>query len=158
MFSEVSLTDGRDKVVKFPVSSDSQKTETDKDKAIQPHPPSEPALMGGEGRVTDEKPEEITEQDPLEIAKREAAENRDRWVRAVADLENYKKRAIQERSAILKYKNEDLLRDLLTVTDNIQTGSGFLQQRRQIGPGGRRHMYDFRYASRSFEEIRRNGN
>jgi molecular chaperone GrpE len=125
VFSEVRLTDGRDKAVKFPVSRDSQKTEADKDKAIQPHPPSEPALMGGKGRAADEKSEEITEQDPLEIAKREAAENRDRWVRAVADLENYKKRAIQERSAILKYKNEDLLRDLLTVTDNIQRAVDF---------------------------------
>ena len=56
-------------MVKFPVSRDSQKTETDKDKAIQPHPPSEPALTGGERRVTEEKPEEIKEQDPLEIAK-----------------------------------------------------------------------------------------
>ncbi len=134
MFSEVSLTDGRDKVVKFPISSDSQQPETGKDKAIQPHPPSEPALTGGEKRVTEEKPEEITEQDPLEIAKREAAENRDRWVRAVADLENYKKRAIQERSAILKYKNEDLLRDLLAVTDNIQRAVDFCSKEGRSDP------------------------
>jgi molecular chaperone GrpE len=134
MFSEVSLTDGRDKVVKFPISSDSQQPETGKDKAIQPHPPSEPALTGGEKRVTEEKPEEITEQDPVEIAKREAAENRDRWVRAVADLENYKKRAVQERSAILKYKNEDLLRDLLTVTDNIQRAVDFCSKEGRSDP------------------------
>jgi molecular chaperone GrpE len=125
VFSEVRLTDGRDKVVKIPVSRDSKEPETDKDKAIQSHPPYEPALKGAEKLVTQEKPEEITEQDPLETAKREADENRDRWVRAVADLENYKKRAIQERSAILKYKNEDLLRDLLTVTDNIQRAVDF---------------------------------
>jgi molecular chaperone GrpE len=134
VFSEVSLTEGRDKVVKFPISSDSQKTESDKDKAIQPHPPSEPALTGAEGRVTKEKSEEITEQDPLAIAKRESAENRDRWVRAVADLENYKKRAIQERSAILKYKNEDLLRDLLTVTDNIQRAVDFCSKEGRSDP------------------------
>ncbi len=134
MFSEVSLTEGRDKVVKFPISSDSQKTESDKDKAIQPHPPSEPALTRAEGRVTKEKSEEITEQDPLAFAKREAAENRDRWVRAVADLENYKKRAIQERSAILKYKNEDLLRDLLTVTDNIQRAVDFCSKEGRSDP------------------------
>lgn len=128
------MTDGRDKVVKFPMSSDSQQPETGKDKAIQPHPPSEPALTGDEKRVTEEKPEEITEQDPLEIAKKEAVENRDRWVRAVADLENYKKRAIQERSAILKYKNEDLLRDLLTVTDNIQRAVDFCDKEGRSDP------------------------
>jgi molecular chaperone GrpE len=134
VFSEVRLTDGRDKVVKFPVSRDSQKTEADKDKAIQPHPPSEPALMGDKVLAADEKPEDIKEQDPLEIAKREAVENRDRWVRAVADLENYKKRAIQERSAILKYKNEDLLRDLLTVTDNIQRAVDFCSKEGRSDP------------------------
>ena len=128
------MTEGRDKVVKFPISSDSQKTETDKDKAIQRHPPSEPALTGAEGRVTEEKSEDITEQDPLAIAKREAVENRDRWVRAVADLENYKKRAIQERSAILKYKNEDLLRDLLTVTDNIKRAVDFCSKEGRSDP------------------------
>jgi molecular chaperone GrpE len=134
VFSEVSLNDGRDKGVKFSISSDSQQTETGKDKAIQPHPPSEPALTGAEKHVKAEKPEEISEQDPLEIAKREAVENRDRWIRAVADLENYKKRAIQERSAILKYKNEDLLRDLLTVTDNIQRAVAFCSKEGRSDP------------------------
>jgi len=128
------LTDGRDKVVKFPVSRDTKEPETDKDKAVQPHPPYEPALMGSEKPVSEEKPEEITEQDPLEVAKREAAENRDRWVRAVADLENYKKRAIQERAAILKYKNEDLLRDVLTVTDNIQRAVDFCGKEGRADP------------------------
>jgi molecular chaperone GrpE len=128
------LTDGRDKVVKFPVSSDSKHRETDKDKAIQPHPPYEPALTGAEKPVTEEKSGEITEKDPLEIAKREAEENRDRWLRAVADLENYKKRAIQERTAILKYKNEDLLRDLLTVTDNIQRAVDFCSKEGRSDP------------------------
>ena len=134
MFSEVRLTDGRDKVVNFPVSSDSKEPGKDKDKAIQPHPPFEPALTGAEKLVTEKKSEEITEQDPLEIAKREAAENRDRWIRALADLENYKKRAIQEKAAILKYKNEDLLRDLLTVTDNIQRAVAFCSKEGRSDP------------------------
>jgi molecular chaperone GrpE len=128
------LTDGRDKVVRFPVSSDSKQPEKDKDKAIQPHPPYEPALTGAEKLVKEEKPEEITEQDPLEIAKREAEENRDKWIRAVADLENYKKRTIQERTAMLRYKNEELLRDLLTVTDNIQRAVDFCSKEGRSDP------------------------
>ena len=128
------MTDGRDKVVKIPVSRDSKEPETDKDKAVQPHPPFEPALKGPHEPVSEEKPEDITEQDPLEVAKREAAENRDRWIRAVADLENYKKRAIQERAAILKYKNDDLLRDLLTVTDNIQRAVDFCSKEGRSDP------------------------
>ncbi|MGD9817546.1 MAG: nucleotide exchange factor GrpE [Desulfomonilaceae bacterium] len=55
----------------------------------------------------------------LDEALQLAEDNHDKWMRAVADLENYKKRSINERSKLLKYKNEDLLRDLLVVVDNL---------------------------------------
>jgi len=43
----------------------------------------------------------------------------DRWVRAVADLDNYKKRAIKERDEIQKFGVEKLVKDLLPVLDNL---------------------------------------
>jgi molecular chaperone GrpE len=43
----------------------------------------------------------------------------DRWVRAVADLENYKKRAIKERDEIQRFGVERLVKDLLPVLDNL---------------------------------------
>lgn len=70
----------------------------------------------------DEQKEETAEEAPvdlLEEARKEAAQNRDRWIRAVADLENFRKRSIQERSNLLKYKNEEILRDLVAVMDNM---------------------------------------
>jgi molecular chaperone GrpE len=70
----------------------------------------------------EEQKEETAEEAPVDLlegARKEAVENRDRWIRAVADLENYKKRSIQERSNLLKYKNEELLRDLVAVMDNM---------------------------------------
>lgn len=70
----------------------------------------------------DEQKEETAEEAPvdlLEEARKEAAENRDRWIRAVADLENFRKRSTQERSNLLKYKNEEILRDLVAVMDNM---------------------------------------
>ena len=90
--------------------------------------------VSGEQVDTEAKAEEIVEKDPLEVAKKEAAENRDRWMRAVADLENYKKRTIQERSALLKYKNDDLLRDLLPVTDNIRRAVDFCNKEGRSDP------------------------
>ncbi len=51
---------------------------------------------------------------------KESEENRDRWLRSVAELENFKKRSLQERSKLLKYKDEDLLRELLPVVDNLE--------------------------------------
>jgi molecular chaperone GrpE len=43
----------------------------------------------------------------------------DRYVRAAADLENYKKRAQKERDEVLKYGIEKLLKDLFPVVDGL---------------------------------------
>lgn len=51
---------------------------------------------------------------------REVKENYDKYLRAVADLENYKKRALRERSDILRYAGENMARDLLEIADNFQ--------------------------------------
>jgi len=43
----------------------------------------------------------------------------DRWVRAVADLENYRKRSQKEREEVQKFGVEKLVKDLLPVLDNL---------------------------------------
>ncbi len=58
--------------------------------------------------------------DDLERAVQEAASNYEKYLRAVADLENYKKRAEKERIELKKYANEKLLLEVLPVTDNLQ--------------------------------------
>jgi len=82
---------------------------------LQEHPRSVPVAVGKE--AVSEKTE--GPEDPLADALREADANRDRWVRAVADLENFKKRSLQEKNKLLKYRHEDLLKDLLPVLDNL---------------------------------------
>jgi molecular chaperone GrpE len=47
------------------------------------------------------------------------ADVHDRWVRAVADLENYRKRAQKEREEVQKFGVEKLVKDLLPVLDNL---------------------------------------
>lgn len=49
-----------------------------------------------------------------------ADENWERYVRAVADLENYKKRAARERSDAVSYANQSLLQKLLPILDNFE--------------------------------------
>lgn len=44
---------------------------------------------------------------------------RDRWMRSVAELENFKKRSAQERSNLIKHGADDLLRELLPIIDNL---------------------------------------
>src|SRR5512142_425724 len=43
----------------------------------------------------------------------------DRYLRAVAELENYRKRAQKERDEVLRYGNEKLLKDLFPVVDAL---------------------------------------
>lgn len=50
-----------------------------------------------------------------------AEENWDRYVRAVADLDNYRKRVARERTELIQQANERLIRDLLPVLDNFET-------------------------------------
>jgi molecular chaperone GrpE len=50
----------------------------------------------------------------------EAKENYDKYLRAVAEMENFKKRAIKERADLIRYAGENLARDLLEVVDNLE--------------------------------------
>ena len=50
----------------------------------------------------------------------EAAANLDRFLRATADAENFRKRLQKEKSDAIRYANENLLRDLLQVIDSLE--------------------------------------
>src|SRR5688572_24365124 len=49
-----------------------------------------------------------------------ADENWEKYVRVVADLDNFKKRAARERSEAIKYANEALIEKLLPIVDNFE--------------------------------------
>ncbi len=48
------------------------------------------------------------------------AENRDLYLRALADLENYRKRALRDREDAIRFANDNLLREILPVLDNLE--------------------------------------
>jgi len=68
--------------------------------------------------VEAEEPRE--EEDPLAEARREAAENYDRYLRARAELDNVLKRHERNRLDNAKYAAEGLARDLLVVVDDLE--------------------------------------
>lgn len=112
----------RDKKTAGPADSSEQGNQP-REKALQEHGTTQPVSLSEhreERTAITAEPEE----DSLSCALKEAAENRDRWMRAVAELENYKKRTLQEKSRLLKYKNEELLRDLLPIVDNMERALG----------------------------------
>jgi molecular chaperone GrpE len=55
----------------------------------------------------------------LEEAEKKAADNYDKYVRTVAELDNYRKRAAREKTDAIQYGNENLLRDILPLVDGM---------------------------------------
>lgn len=56
----------------------------------------------------------------LKEKEKEAQENYDRYLRLSAELENFKKRMEKEKGETYKFANENLLKDLLPVLDNLE--------------------------------------
>jgi len=50
----------------------------------------------------------------------EAVRNKDQYLRALADLENYRKRAQREKEDAIRYANSNLLREMIPVIDNLE--------------------------------------
>ena len=60
--------------------------------------------------------------DPLAAAKQEAAANYDRYVRSVADLENFRRRTVREKDELRSFAIGRVLEDIIPVLDNLALG------------------------------------
>lgn len=56
----------------------------------------------------------------LKTVRTELKDYRERYLRALADLENYKKRIVREKQEYVEYANANLIRSVLTVLDNFE--------------------------------------
>jgi len=65
-------------------------------------------------------PESIDAKEELTAAQEEAAQYKDKLLRLAAEFENYKKRMERERLATLKYAGEFILKEMLSVVDNLE--------------------------------------
>ena len=64
----------------------------------------------------------------LAAAKKEASDNYDRYLRSVADLENYRRRMVREKDELRQYATSKVLEDLLPVMDNLALGIAAAKQ------------------------------
>jgi molecular chaperone GrpE len=95
---------------------------------VTERPQEEVAVNEGEGAeaaVSQESGQsvEIEASDPeqeLAEAKEEIAQLRDKMLRMAAENENFKKRMERERQLSLKYAGEVILREMLSVVDNLE--------------------------------------
>jgi molecular chaperone GrpE len=72
-----------------------------------------PAVPGPEAAVSAEMTAQIA------AAKQEAAANLDRYMRSVADLENFRRRVVREKDDLRLFASSKVLEDLLPVLDNL---------------------------------------
>ncbi|HNY50628.1 MAG TPA: nucleotide exchange factor GrpE [Smithella sp.] len=55
----------------------------------------------------------------LEEKEKEAAAHYDKYVRSVAEFDNYKKRAARDKADAIKYGNENIIKDILPFMDSL---------------------------------------
>ena len=67
-------------------------------------------------------------ENPLVAAKAEAAANYDKFMRAVADLENFRRRTVREKDELRQLATARVLEDLLPALDNLALGLAAAKQ------------------------------
>ena len=77
-----------------------------------------PEDLGDVETITEEG-ETLEAESEAEVLRRELDETRDQLLRVAAEFDNVKKRMERERSKLLKYAGENILRELLTTLDNL---------------------------------------
>ncbi|MDI6741551.1 MAG: nucleotide exchange factor GrpE [Smithella sp.] len=55
----------------------------------------------------------------LDAKEKEAVEHYEKYLRAIADFDNYKKRALKDKVDAIKYGNEEIIKDILPFMDSL---------------------------------------
>jgi len=71
----------------------------------------------------------------LQIKTEEAQENYDRLLRVSAEFENYKKRSAREMEEFRKFANQALIKEMLSVVDNLQLAMNSTDSSKTIDKG-----------------------
>ena len=73
-----------------------------------------------EENATEETTEEVEEKDHLEKAQDEIADLKDKWLRSVAEFENYRKRTLKERAELILNGGEKVITAILPILDDME--------------------------------------
>ena len=88
-------------------------------------------------------------EDELRRKSEEAAANYDRYVRAVADADNLRKRLQREKGEALRFANENFARDLLHVIDSLELAV----EHADVGGDGRSVVEGIQLTLRMFRDV-----
>ncbi len=96
------------------------------------------------------------EGDEAAVWKRKAEENREKWMRAMAELENFRKRSRREIENSIIFANANLLRELLDVLDDFERAQNAANEDEEGSKEGFREGIRLIY-QRFVEVLRRSG-
>lgn len=89
-------------------------------KADQPNAEQAEANEKAEGTEETEKAEPEAEKDPLEAANEQIEELKDKYLRSVAEFDNYRKRTLKEKAELLLNGAEKTVSAILPVMDDME--------------------------------------
>ena len=75
---------------------------------------------GAENEESADKESEAEEKDPLVKAQEEVEELKDKWLRSVAEFENYRKRTLKERAELILNGGEKVITAILPILDDME--------------------------------------
>lgn len=112
------------------VDQDSGRIEIDPDSSLDELATDEAESSAAEGEETAQSaPGDVAARAAeLEQLREESRENRDKWLRALAELENFRKRSRRELETSLNLANANLLRQLLEVLDDFERALGAAEE------------------------------
>ena len=94
------------------------KAEEPKDEAAEEKAEDAEAKEDAASEEGGEEPEKT--EDAAKKAEEEAAQESERYMRLMAEFQNYKRRAAKEKTDTLQYANEKIVADILPVLDNFE--------------------------------------
>lgn len=94
----------------------------------EPVPETIESINDGSDPVEAPRPESTLEEQ-LRGAQAKATENHDRYLRSVADLENFRRRSVREREELRQFATAGLMEDLLPILDNLGLGIASARQK-----------------------------
>jgi len=77
-------------------------------------------------------PVEPSLEDQLVAARKEASASQERYLRSVADLENYRKRMLREKDELRQYAAANVVEDIIPILDNLGLGMAAAKQQNDV--------------------------
>jgi len=97
-----------------------KKTENDTESTENTENTEEPVEADATDETEEAEKAEEEPTDPLEKAQKELAEMKDKWLRSVAEFENYRKRTLKERAELILNGGEKFITAILPVLDDME--------------------------------------